>query len=403
MIDIKVPSVGESITTGVLGAWRKNSGEYVKEGEVLLEIETDKVTSEVFAETSGTLQQLVPQGTDVKIGQVVGSIDEKAKVPAATPPISAATSAKSKSATTATQPEDLSPAVRRLMEEKGIAPGQITGTGKGGRLLKEDVIAYLETNTPRIASVVEKEPIPAAASASTTPTGSRSTRRRMTPLRKKIADRLLSAKQETAMLTTFNEVDMSNVMALRSKFQERFLARHGVKLGFMSFFVKAAVYALQQVPSVNARIEGDEIVENHFFDIGIAISTEKGLLVPVLRDTEKLGLADIEKSIADFSKKSRDGKITLPDLEGGVFTITNGGTFGSLLSTPIVNPPQSAILGMHAIQDRPVAVNGHVVIRPMMYLALSYDHRLIDGKGAVTFLVRIKEFIENPALALLDA
>ncbi|MDD5261893.1 MAG: 2-oxoglutarate dehydrogenase complex dihydrolipoyllysine-residue succinyltransferase [Methylacidiphilales bacterium] len=398
MIEIKVPSVGESITSGVLGAWRKKSGEYVKEGDSLLEIETDKVTSEVFAEASGTLQQMAQEGAEVKIGQVVGRIDDKAKAPAASAP---AIAPQPQPAAAKPEPAagELSPAVRKLIEEKGLTPAQISGTGKGGRILKEDIITHLESQPKRIASVVEKETIPAPA---TTQSGTSVTRKRMSPLRKKIADRLLSAKQETAMLTTFNEVDMSNIMSLRSKFQERFQAKHGIKLGFMSFFVKAAVHALQQVPSVNARIEGDEIVENHFYDIGIAISTEKGLLVPVLRGVEQLSLAAIEQAIINYSKKSREGKITLPDLEGGVFTITNGGTFGSLLSTPILNPPQSAILGMHAIQERPVALNGQVVIRPMMYLALSYDHRLVDGKGAVTFLVRIKEFIENPALLQLE-
>ncbi len=398
MIEIKVPSVGESITSGVLGAWRKKSGEYVKEGDALLEIETDKVTSEVFAEVSGTLQQMAQEGAEVKIGQVVGRIDEKAKAPATPVPVTTPqpkpAAAKPESAT-----EELSPAVRKLIEEKGLTPSQISGTGKGGRILKEDIITHMESQPKRIASVVEKENMPAPVAVHP---GTSVTRKRMSPLRKKIADRLLSAKQETAMLTTFNEVDMSNIISLRSKFQERFQAKHGIKLGFMSFFVKAAVYALQQVPSINARIEGDEIVENHFYDIGIAISTEKGLLVPVLRGVEQLGLAAIEQAIIDYSKKSREGKITLPDLEGGVFTITNGGTFGSLLSTPILNPPQSAILGMHAIQERPVALNGQVVIRPMMYLALSYDHRVVDGKGAVTFLVRIKEFIENPALLQLE-
>jgi len=386
--EIKVPSVGESITQGVLGSWRKKNGDYVTEGDALLEFETDKVTSEVCAEVSGTLKQLVAEGSEVKIGQVIGLIDESAKAPTA--PVAA------KPASPA--PATLSPAVRKIVEEKGIDPAGLSGSGKGGRLLKEDVLSQNPATAKRIPSVVDQQPEPALISSD----GERSTRRKMTPLRKKIADRLVSAQHEAAMLTTFNEADLTNVMALRSRYQERFQQKHGIKIGFMSFFVKAAVYALQQVPALNARIDGEEIVQNHFYDIGIAISTEKGLLVPVLRGADQLSLAGIEGAIIDYSKKARDGKITLPDLEGGVFTITNGGIFGSLLSTPIINPPQCGILGMHSIQERPVAINGQVVIRPMMYLAVSYDHRLVDGKQAVTFLVRVKEYIENPALALLE-
>jgi len=386
--EIKVPSVGESITQGVLGSWRKKNGDYVTEGDALLEFETDKVTSEVCAEVSGTLKQLVAEGSEVKIGQVIGLIDESAKAPTA--PVAA------KPASPA--PATLSPAVRKIVEEKCIDPAGLSGSGKGGRLLKEDVLSQNPATAKRIPSVVDQQPEPALISSD----GERSTRRKMTPLRKKIADRLVSAQHEAAMLTTFNEADLTNVMALRSRYQERFQQKHGIKIGFMSFFVKAAVYALQQVPALNARIDGEEIVQNHFYDIGIAISTEKGLLVPVLRGADQLSLAGIEGAIIDYSKKARDGKITLPDLEGGVFTITNGGIFGSLLSTPIINPPQCGILGMHSIQERPVAINGQVVIRPMMYLAVSYDHRLVDGKQAVTFLVRVKEYIENPALALLE-
>jgi 2-oxoglutarate dehydrogenase E2 component (dihydrolipoamide succinyltransferase) len=400
MIPIKVPSVGESITSGVLGAWKKKNGKYVKEGDALLEIETEKVTSEVFADKSGIVKQLVSEGTEVKIGQVVGEIDETAKAPAANGESKAATPPAAKAEV------PLSPAVRKAVEEKHLDPSTIQGSGKGGRLLKEDLekVAAPEIAPIRVPSGPAEENKPAAPAVvgAAAANGERVTRKKLTPLRKKIAERLVAAQQEAAMLTTFNEVDLSNVMELRKKHQDRFVAKHGVKLGFMSFFVKAAISALKQVPAVNARIDGEEIVENHFYDIGIAISTEKGLLVPVLRDADQLYLAQIEQAIVGYSKKARDGKITLPDLEGGVFTITNGGVFGSMLSTPILNPPQSAILGMHAIIERPVAVGGQVVIRPMMYLALSYDHRLVDGKQAVTFLVRIKEYIENPGVALLD-
>ena len=411
-IEIKVPTVGESITSGILGAWRKKPGEYVNEGEILLEIETDKITSEVYAEVSGTLQQMVSEGTEVKIGQIVGLIDEKAPKPAgvAVPvPVSASTAAPVASApqpkTQNLKPETesslLSPAVRKLVEEKGINPADIRGSGKEGRILKEDVATFVvpaPTHPTRTASVVESIP----DHISTARSGERTTRRKMTSLRRKIADRLVSAQHNAALLTTFNEVDMTNVMAMRVKFQDRFTKKHGLKVGFMSFFAKAVIYALKEVPQINARIEGDEIVENHFYDIGVAISAPKGLMVPVLRNVDQLSMAGIEKGIADYAVKAREGKISLPDLEGGVFTITNGGTFGSLLSTPIINPPQSGILGMHAIQDRPIALNGQVVIRPMMYIALSYDHRIVDGKEAVTFLVRIKEFIENPGVYLLE-
>ncbi len=417
MIPVKVPSVGESITSGLLGKWIRQDGEAVATGDALFEIETDKVTSEVYAESAGVLKTLVPVGAEVKIGQVVAEIDEKAKVPAAakspekekaaaaaaptkasTPapaavpakssaaPAKAVTAAASKTVEAPSTP--LSPAVRALVEQTGVDTSRISGTGKDGRLTKGDVLAHQAGGFSS----------PAASNGAS---GDRETRRKMSPLRQKIAQRLVSAKQEMAILTTFNEADLSEVIALRSQCQERFTAKHGVKLGFMSFFVKAVTTALQAVPQINARIEGDEIVENHYLDIGVAISTDKGLVVPVLRGAERMSLAEIELAIADYAVKARTGKITLPDLEGGVFTITNGGIFGSLLSTPIINPPQSGILGMHTIQERPVAVNGRVEIRPMMYLALSYDHRIVDGRQAVTFLVRVKEFIEKPAIALL--
>ncbi|GAB4246064.1 MAG: 2-oxoglutarate dehydrogenase complex dihydrolipoyllysine-residue succinyltransferase [Candidatus Methylacidiphilales bacterium] len=405
-IDVKVPSVGESITSGILGAWRKKQGEFVHTGDVLFEIETDKVTSEVYAEADGVLQQIAAEGSEVKVGEVVARIEESASRPSPTQeaksapppaqsPKSDAPAASAPKSVSAPGSETLSPAVRRLVAESGIDPAAITGTGKGGRLTKQDVLSHLESSS----QVSEPSPAPSPAPISDRP---RTTRRKLTPLRRKIAERLVSAQHQAAMLTTFNEIDMTNAMALRARFQERFQAKHGVKLGFMSIFLKACVHALKRVPAINARLEEDTMVENHFYDIGVAVSTDRGLLVPVLRGVDQLSLAGIEQGIAAYAKKARDGKITIPDLEGGVFTVTNGGVFGSLLSTPILNPPQSAILGMHTIQDRPVAVQGRVEIRPMMYVALSYDHRIVDGKEAVTFLVSVKEFVEQPALGLLD-
>ena len=407
-IQVKVPSVGESITSGVLGVWNKPDGAYVKPGEPIFEIETDKVTAEVVAESPGKLKHLAKAGDTVQIGQVVASIDEKAPAPAETSPAKqeAGNGAREKTsrleasapvaaaAARGKHADDLSPAVRYQTEEKGINPASIQGTGKDGRILKGDVL----TASSAPAEGSRSSSVPAAPR----PAGERTSRKKMTPLRQKIAARLLSAQQETAHLTTFNEVDLSNVMALRAKFQDRFVKKHEIKLGFMSFFVKAVVHALKTVPGVNSRLDGEEVVQNHFYDIGVAISTDKGLLVPVLREADQLSLAGVEKEIAAYAKKARDGKITLPDLEGGVFTITNGGVFGSLLSTPILNPPQCGILGMHTIQERPVAIAGRVEIRPMMYLALTYDHRLVDGKEAVTFLVAIKEIIENPGAVLLE-
>ena len=412
MLEVKVPSVGESITSGILGVWSKPDGAYVNAGDPLFEIETDKVTSEVVAESAGQLKHLVQQGDTVNIGQVVANIDETAKAPvpaegskaeaaktegkkdAKKEPALAEAGARGKAA------DLISPAVRYQAAEKGIDPTTIPGSGKDGRVLKGDLIAASAKAAASPATGLGDSPtanqkLPSAG-------GERTTRRKMSPLRQKIAARLLSAQQETAHLTTFNEIDLSNVMALRAKYQDRFVKKNEIKLGFMSFFVKAVIHALKTVPGVNARLDGDEIVQNNFFDIGVAISTDKGLLVPVLRDADQLSFAGIEKAIAGYAKKARDGKIQLSDLEGGVFTITNGGTFGSLLSTPILNPPQCGILGMHTIQERPVAINGRVEIRPMMYVALTYDHRLVDGKEAVTFLVTVKEIVENPAAVLLE-
>ncbi|MCE0484906.1 MAG: 2-oxoglutarate dehydrogenase complex dihydrolipoyllysine-residue succinyltransferase [Methylacidiphilales bacterium] len=406
-IEVKVPTVGESITSGLLGVWNKPDGAYVKSGEPIFEIETDKVTAEVVAEAAGVLKHLAKAGDTVQVGQVVASIDEKAPAPveATAGNKDGANGAESKPARTeasfpAPAPargkaaDEISPAVRFQAAERGIDPAVIAGTGKDGRVTKADILAAGERKSDNGAS--------AAPDQTPAPSGDRTSRKKMTPLRQKIAARLLSAQQETAHLTTFNEVDLSNIMALRAKFQDRFVKKHEIKLGFMSFFVKAVVHALQIVPAINSRIDGDEIIQNHFYDIGVAISTEKGLLVPVVRNADRLSFAGVEKEIAAYAKKARDGKIQLSDLDGGVFTITNGGVFGSLLSTPILNPPQCAILGMHTIQERPVAISGRVEIRPMMYLALTYDHRLVDGREAVTFLATVKEVAENPAAVLLE-
>jgi len=388
-IEVKIPAMGESITSGILAKWHVKDGEVVKRDQALFELETDKITAEGTAEVAGKVSLKVTAGTEVKIGQVVASIDDSvtAAAPAATTPPAAATSAAKNDAQ--------SPAVRRLAGETGVNPASIEGSGKGGRVTKGDMLAAADKPAAPPASAA---PPPAAKPIPALPaTGERQTRTKMTKLRQTIATRLVAAQHEAAMLTTFNEADLSAVMALRAKYQDDFVKKNGVKLGFMSFFTKAVVHALREVPAVNARIDGDTIVQNHYYDISMAVSTDKGLMVPVIRDCDRLGMADIEKAIAEAAKKARDGKITLTDLEGGVFTITNGGIFGSMLSTPILNAPQSAILGLHAINERPIALNGQVVIRPMMYLALSYDHRIVDGKQAVTFLVKVKQAIEDPA------
>ena len=379
LLEVKIPPMGESISSGVLAKWHVKDGDIVKKDQPLFELETDKITSEGTAESAGKISLKVAAGTEVKIGATVATIDAAATA-------GAPAAAKEASA---------SPAVRRLAEETGIDPATVAGTGKAGRVTKGDMLAAGEK--PAAPAAVA----PAAAPKPAVPAGARQSRRKMTPLRQKIAQRLVAAQHEAAMLTTFNEVDMSAVMALRAKYQDDFVKKNGFKLGFMSFFAKAVVNALKEIPAINAQIDGDHIVENHYYDVGVAVSTEKGLMVPVIRDCDTLSMAGIEKAIGDVAKRAREGKITLADLEGGVFTITNGGTFGSMLSTPIINAPQSAILGLHAINDRPVALNGQVVIRPMMYLALSYDHRLVDGKEAVTFLVKVKQAIEDPARLLL--
>ena len=411
-IDVKIPPLGESISTGILAKWHVADGATVKKDQPLFELETDKITSEGTAEVAGRISLKVAPGTEVKIGQVVATLDTVATGPASAGPSAVeGTGAKAATPAASTSTPQVSPAVRRIVEETGIDPTTLAGSGKGGRVTKGDVLAAVEAAPKAVEKVAAPSApsaaavsVPAAApvvSAAAAPAGTRQTRRKLSPLRKRIAERLVQAQHEAAMLTTFNEVDMSAVMALRAKYQDDFVKKNGLKLGFMSFFTKAVVNALKEIPAINAQFAGDEIIQNHYFDIGVAVSTEKGLMVPVIRNADQLGMADIEKAIGDAAKRARDGKITLADLEGGVFTITNGGIFGSMLSTPILNAPQSAILGLHAITERPVAVNGQVVIRPMMYLALSYDHRLVDGREAVTFLVKVKQAIEDPARLLL--
>jgi len=416
-VEVKIPPMGESITGGLLAAWLVKSGDAVRKGQPLFSYETDKVTSEGTAEVDGQITLVGNAGTDVVVGQVVASIEAGAagNAPSAAPaPAAKPAAASAPAATAAPAPKaapvaaksgaaaEISPAVRRLSEETGLDPAGVEGTGKAGRVTKGDMLAALSGQAPIRA--VAPAAAPAAASAPAAPAAAvvipsrdgRTSRKRMSPLRRKIAERLVQAKSETAMLTTFNEVNMAPVMELRKRHGEEFLKKYGIKLGFMSFFVKAAVQAMKEVPAINAQLDGEDIIENHFYDIGVAVGTDKGLMVPVVRDCDQLNFAGIEKAIGDFGKRARDGKIQLPELQGGVFTISNGGIYGSMLSTPILNHPQAAIMGLHNIVERPVAENGQVVIRPIMYLALSYDHRLIDGKEAVTFLVKVRQYIEDP-------
>ena len=414
--EVKIPAVGESISSGVLSAWLKQNGDAVKDGEPIFALETDKISTEVPAPASGRLQIMVDAGEEVKIGQVVGMIDgAEAPIKSESPAARAVSPAPQHSESAPKEDATLSPAVRRLAAEEKIPLAEVTGTGKHGQVTKEDLVNYLQKPTKTETSeaksspgegpsVEAKEVVPAKEAVPLAPVSSdgRSVRRKMSPLRKKIAAQLVIAQQNAAMLTTFNECDMTAVMHLRSTYQETFQKRHGTKLGFMSFFIKAVVDALQVVPAMNARIDGDDLVENHYYDIGVAVGTERGLVVPVVREADKKGFAELETTVGAFATKAREGKLQLDDLTGGVFTITNGGIYGSLLSTPILNPPQSGILGMHKIQNRPVAIGEKIEIRPMMYLALSYDHRVVDGKEAVTFLVRVKECIEDPTRLLLQ-
>ncbi len=395
-IEVKVPPVGESISSGILAVWHVKDGDQVKRDQVLFELETDKITSEGLAEAAGKISLSVAEGDDVDIGQVVATIDESAADD--TPPPTKEEAAPANAETPEVVVEEAeatiqSPAVRRIAAETGTDPATIEGTGKDGRVTKGDMLKTGESpaTTP--------PPLPPTK---TGPTESRTSRKKMSGIRRKIADHLVRAQQEAAILTTFNEVDMTAVMNLRKQHQEKFVAKYGRKLGFMSFFVKAVVQALKDVPGINAQLDGQEIVTNHFYDVGIAVGTEKGLVVPVVRDCDKKSFADIEGDIIGYAGKARNGTLSIDDLQGGVFTITNGGIYGSMLSTPILNPPQSGILGMHSIQDRPMAVDGEVVIRPMMYLALSYDHRIVDGKEAVTFLVKVKDAIEDPTHLLFE-
>ena len=415
-VEVKIPPMGESITGGLLAAWLVKSGDAVRKGQPLFSYETDKVTSEGTAEVDGQITIVVNAGTDVVVGQVVASIEAGAAgnapsapaAPAAKPataPVPAAPAAKpAPVAVKAGAAAEVSPSVRRLSAETGLDPAGVEGTGKAGRVTKGDMLAALSGQAPIRAVAPAAAPAAAVTPAASAPAApvvipsrdGRTSRKRMSPLRRKIAERLVQAKSETAMLTTFNEVNMAPVMELRKRHGEEFLKKYGVKLGFMSFFVKAAVQAMKEVPAINAQLDGEDIIENHFYDIGVAVGTDKGLMVPVVRDCDQLNFAGIEKAIGDFGKRARDGKIQLPELQGGVFTISNGGIYGSMLSTPILNHPQAAIMGLHNIVERPVAENGQVVIRPIMYLALSYDHRLIDGKEAVTFLVKVRQYIEDP-------
>lgn len=396
IIDITVPAVGESIAEGTLSRWLKKDGATVRADEPVLELETEKATTEIAAPSAGTLHITVPEGQTVRIGAVVGRIEEGSAVEAESrkqgPPRDVSASPRS------SVPASLSPAARRLAEESGVDAGQLRGTGRDGRIIKEDV--QIKLDGLKAASREQKAETPSGSAKPPADRGE--TRQKMSAIRQRIAARLLASQQNTATLTTFNEADLSAVMELRSRYKERFQEKHGVGLGFMSFFVKAAVEALRAFPLVNSRIDGGDIVTPSYYDIGVAVSSERGLMVPVLRDADRMGFAQIEKNLAELAKKARDGRIAVEDLQGGTFTITNGGVFGSLLSTPILNPPQSAILGLHAIQKRPVAVDDQVVIRPMMYLALSYDHRLIDGREAVLFLARVKECVEKPERLLLE-
>ncbi|HBO2743939.1 2-oxoglutarate dehydrogenase complex dihydrolipoyllysine-residue succinyltransferase [Pseudomonas aeruginosa] len=404
-IEIKAPTFPESVADGTVATWHKKPGEAVKRDELIVDIETDKVVIEVLAEADGVLAEIIKnEGDTVLSNELLGKLNEGgAAAPAAAAP-AAAPAAQAAAAPAAAGGDDaiLSPAARKLAEEAGIDPNSIAGTGKGGRVTKEDVVAAVEAK--KNAPAAPAKPAAPAAEAPIFAAGDRVEKRvPMTRLRAKVAERLVEAQSAMAMLTTFNEVNMKPIMDLRSKYKDLFEKKHnGVRLGFMSFFVKAATEALKRFPGVNASIDGNDIVYHGYQDIGVAVSSDRGLVVPVLRNAEFMSLAEIEGGIANFGKKAKEGKLTIEDMTGGTFTISNGGVFGSLLSTPIVNPPQTAILGMHKIQERPMAVNGQVVILPMMYLALSYDHRLIDGKEAVSFLVAIKDLLEDPARLLLD-
>ena len=429
-IEVKIPAVGESITSGIVSLWHKKSGEFVNEGEPLFTLETDKVSTEIVAEKAGVLETKVPEGQEVKIGEVVATIDDskqagakkvlepkKAEKPQekkkeesegkkkeSQPEKKPAVAARAERGGPESPPPapTLSPAVRRIVEEEKLEPEKIRGTGMGGRLTKADVLTSAQ-NRKSIGETVSppETTAPSPAAVQPSPDG-RFIRKKMSPLRRKIAQQLVMAQHTAAILTTFNECDMSAVQELRRKAQDDFTKKNGIKLGLMSFFIKACVEALKAVPVVNGRIDDDDFIQNNFYDIGVAVGTERGLVVPVVRDADKKSFAQLERDIADYAARARDGKLKIEDLQGGTFTITNGGVYGSLFATPILNPPQSGILGMHKIMPRPVAVDAKVEVRPMMYLALSYDHRAIDGKEGVTFLIKVKECIEDPKKLPLD-
>ena len=406
-VNIEAPQMGESINEATVAKWVKSEGDFVNEDELIAELETEKINLEVTAPKSGTLKTIkAKEGDTVSPGDILALLEEgeaKASAPKEekAEEKSASDSSSASSSKSADELNDLAPAVRRLVSENDLNPDDIKGTGKGGRLTKEDVQKHLD------APAAKKEEAKPAAPATSQPVrktaGDRSEERvKMTALRKTIARRLKEAQNTAAMLTTFNEVDLTEVMALRKQYKESFKEKHGANLGFMSFFTKAVIHALKEVPALNSEIDGEEIVQKHYYDIGIAVSAPRGLVVPVVRDADQLSFAGIEQSILDYATRARENKLMPDDLQGGTFTITNGGVFGSMLSTPILNAPQVGILGMHAIQQRPMVVDGEIKIRPMMYLALSYDHRIVDGREAVTFLVKIKEALEDPARLILE-
>jgi 2-oxoglutarate dehydrogenase E2 component (dihydrolipoamide succinyltransferase) len=409
-IDIKVPAMGESVTEATVARWFKKEGDTVARDEPLVELETDKVTVEVPSPSDGSIESIsVQSGATVQVGAILGAISQGAAKPAtakpAPPPVAAPVAAPVQAKPAAalppapkTEPASVMPSVRRIVAETGLQPANVAATGKDGRVTKGDMLAALEARASERVVQQPTTPIPTGPR----PNAAREERVRMTRLRKTIALRLKESQNTAAQLTTFNEVDMSHVMALRAEYKDDFEKKHGVRLGFMGFFVKACIAALKELPNVNGEIEGDDIIYKNYYDMGVAVSTERGLIVPVVRDADKLSLAGIESAIADLGTRARDGKLKLEELQGGTFTITNGGVFGSLMSTPILNSPQSGVLGMHKIQKRPVVVDDKIEIRPMMYLALSYDHRLVDGREAVTFLVKVKENLEDPQRLLLD-
>ena len=400
---IIVPELGESVLEATVSHWLKKEGDFVSMGDVLVELETDKVNVEVGAKSSGVLQKIqVSAGSDVKVGDVLGMLEEKegqVKTAETSKPVEVKQEVKEEVSSERDSVPQVSPVASRFAKEKNVDINKVSGTGSDGRITKADVESYLQGTEKQLPVESEAKTVESEKRISSPRSEERV---KMSRRRRTIAQRLLEAKQSTAMLTTFNEIDMSAVMELRNRRNDEFQKRHGIKLGFMSLFTKAAISALKAYPAINAEIDGDEIVFKNYYDIGMAIGSEEGLVVPVIRDADKLSFADIEKSIKDFSEKTQQGKLSVEDLRGGTFTITNGGVFGSLLSTPILNPPQVGILGLHKIEERPIALNGEVVIKPMMYVALSYDHRIVDGREAVQFLVHIKQLLEDPAWMLVE-